>query len=216
MFDVGGVLIKWKSNDPIFRHIAMKYDVSFTKMKAALLENFAQLEANEIDATTWISSALSKFGKKMDRNDSADALLLDPFRQRAKIRKGTAEVIGSLRRRGFKVYALTNTSSTHLAYMKNAGWLKYFDGFYASCELHCNKPSPLAYKQAMKLMGVRHNKIVFVDDKAENVLGAKRAGIRSTIRFKTLISLRSEIRRILKPTVQTMIGRTTNDFEEHN
>ncbi|MCL4518211.1 MAG: HAD-IA family hydrolase [Thaumarchaeota archaeon] len=197
LFDIGGVVIKWKSNDPIFSHIAKKYGVPFEQMRAALLDNFLELEAGKISADKWISLALSKFGKEMSPTDDGNKLLLDPFVSRAKLRKGAIKLIDNLRRNSFRVFALTNTSQVHLVYMKGAGWLDYFDGFYASCQLHCNKPDSGVYNKVIKSMRTRADLVVFIDDKAENVIGARKAGIRHVIRFKTLEQLDNEIKRII-------------------
>ncbi len=190
-------MIKWKSNDPIFRHIAKKYGVPFEQLRAALLDNFLKLEAGMISADKWISLALSKFGKEMSPTDDGNRLLLDPFVSRAKLRKGTIKIIDNLRRNSFRVFALTNTSQVHLVYMMGAGWRDYFDGFYASCQLHCNKPDSRVYWKVIKSMRTRANLVVFIDDKEENVIGARKAGIRHAIRFKTLEQLDTEIKRII-------------------
>ena len=190
-------MIKWKGNDPIFYHIAKKHDIPFGRMKAALLEEFPKLESGKINTDQWISSALAKFGKRMNGTDSGDRLLLDPFVRRAKMRKGTAKIIDSLRKKGFEVYALTNTSLPHLEYMKEAGWAGYFDGFYSSCELGRNKPDPMVYKKVLKLIGARADQAVFIDDKRENITGAENAGIHHTISFTTLPEFRSKIKRII-------------------
>ena len=190
-------MIKWKGNDPIFYHIAKKHDVPFARMKAALLEEFLELESGKINADQWISFALAKFGKRINGKDSGDRLLLDPFVERAKLRKGTAKIIETLRKKGFKVYALTNTSLPHLEYMKKAGWAGYFDGFYSSCELGRNKPDPMVYKKVLRLIGARPDQTVFIDDKRENITGAENAGIYHTIRFTALPEFRSKIKSII-------------------
>jgi epoxide hydrolase-like predicted phosphatase len=193
IFDIGGVLIKWRSNDPIFRYIAQRFRVPFQEMKRALQKNFQELESGKIRADEWVNVALSEFNKKMGELDQGDELLLTPFASRATIRYGAAKIIRSIRRSGFQVYALTNTSFVHLEYMRKAGWTKLFDGFYSSCELGCAKPAPQIYRKALKLIGAQPAQVVFVDDKGENVRGAKAAGIKRSIRFLSIAQLRKEL-----------------------
>jgi HAD superfamily hydrolase (TIGR01509 family) len=193
IFDIGGVLINWRSNDPIFRYIAQRFGIPFSEMKRALEKNFRELESGRISANDWTSLALSEFGRTMTKPEEADELLLTPFASRATVKKGTAEIIRSIRNQSYRVFALTNTSFTHLDYMRSVGWPKLFDGFYSSCELGCAKPDREIYRKTLDLIGARPDQAVFVDDKPENVLGAKKVGIRNSIAFHSVVQLRREI-----------------------
>ncbi|MGI0091292.1 MAG: HAD family hydrolase [Nitrososphaerales archaeon] len=200
IFDIGGAVIKWPNNDPIFRSIADFYGIRFGEMKDALASNFVELEAGRITSTEWINNALSAVGQKKKKPNrlECERLLLEPFASKAKPRLGVIKLINSLKRRGYKVYALTNTSEDHLEYMKERGWLQYFERAFASCELGCLKPDAKIFGEMLRQAQATANQTVFIDDKPQNISGARNFGIRWTIKFESIGRLKKDIARIIR------------------
>ena len=54
-----------------------------------------------------------------------------------------------------------------------------FDGELYSCALGAAKPSPLYFERALKAIGANATSTLFIDDRLENVEGARRAGLHS-------------------------------------
>lgn len=200
IFDFGGVVIKWKNNDPIFDYIADRYGIPRTEMRRTFELALPRLETGEVSMRDFLEEVLGQFGRRLRKGDSPDGLWTLPFERLVMFRKGTVELVRSLRSRGYRVYLFSNTSLPHVRLLRRKGWDRLFDGFLSSCELRSMKPSATAFAGALAEVGAEPSDVVFIDDKEENVEGAKRFGIRWSFRFTSLARLRREIAPLTKPS----------------
>jgi putative hydrolase of the HAD superfamily len=72
------------------------------------------------------------------------------------------------------------------------GLRKYFKVALSSCYLGLRKPEPAIYRRALDILGRPAKRILFIDDRAENVVGAVAAGMKA-IRFEGAEPLRREL-----------------------
>ena len=92
--------------------------------------------------------------------------------------KGTVEILHKLKRKKYKLIALTNWSSeTFPVAVKKFKFLKLFDGIVVSGKVKMLKPSPEIYNYTLKKYGLIANKSIFIDDRISNVDGAIKCGI---------------------------------------
>jgi putative hydrolase of the HAD superfamily len=197
LFDFGGVVIKWKNNNPIFDSIARRYGVPREEMRRAFELALPRLEAGEVSMRDFLEEVLGRFGKRLRKGDSPDELWAAPFERLVSFRVGTVSLVRSLKRRGFRVFLFSNTSTPHAKLVRRKGWDRLFDGFMTSCELHAIKPNPEAFGKALAEMGTGPSQVVFIDDKEENVKGAKDFGIRWAFRFTSVAALRRDVAQVL-------------------
>ena len=193
VFDFGGVVIKWKNNNPIFDYVADRYGIPHAGMRRAFELALPRLETGDVSMRDCLEEVLGQFGKSLRKGDSPDGLWTLPFERLVKFRKGTVELVQSLRRRGYRVYLFSNTSLPHVKLLRRKGWDRLFDGFLSSCELRSMKPSATAFARALAEIGADPSDVVFIDDKEENVKGAKDFGIRWAFRFTSLARLKRGI-----------------------
>jgi putative hydrolase of the HAD superfamily len=92
----------------------------------------------------------------------------------------TRPLITALQRSGIRFALFSNTDPVHIGYIR-ARWqlLQAFDALALSYELHVLKPDPSFFRRAARVTAVRPSTTLFVDDRAENVLGAQRLGYRA-------------------------------------
>ena len=198
IFDIGGVVIKWKDNDPIFRYVAKRYHLPFAKTKRVMHDGLADVEWGRKSCEEYIEESLARLGKEKRKGDNAEKLITLPFEKLAKTRLGTIQIIRLLKKKGYKVYALSNTSRPHVEVMRKKGWTTpLFDRFFASCEIRALKPHKDAYLKVLKEIHVKPENAIFIDNSEKNIEGAIRAGIGKCIHFHSLVSLRKEISKIL-------------------
>jgi HAD superfamily hydrolase (TIGR01509 family) len=202
IFDFGGVVIKWRNNNPIYDHISRRYGVPRDAMRRACDLALPTLETGDVSIREFLHGILGEFGRTLRRGDSLEELWTLPFERLVKFRAGTVDLVRSLRTKGYEVYLFSNTSLPHARLVRRRGWDKLFDGFLTSCELRSMKPSPTAFREALKMLGARPSEVVFIDDKEQNVQGAREYGIRWSFRFTSLGRLREDIRLALDPPVQ--------------
>jgi putative hydrolase of the HAD superfamily len=67
-----------------------------------------------------------------------------------------------------------------------------FDVALSSCYLGMRKPEPAIYRRALDILGRPAERILFIDDRAENVVGAMVAGMKA-IRFEGAEALRRQL-----------------------
>ncbi len=89
-----------------------------------------------------------------------------------------------LKKQGYHLYILSN----YCKYMKDANrdimdFLPYMDGTCFSCDVKELKPEKAIYQKLLDMYKLDPKKTVFIDDRKENVDGAKKLGIQ-TILFK--------------------------------
>jgi len=198
VFDFGGVVIKWRNNNPIFDYVAERYGIPRLEMRRAFELALPELERGEVSMRDFLEEVLGRFGKSLRKGDSPDGLWTLPFERLVKFRKGTVELVRSLRRSGYRVYLFSNTSLPHVRLLRRKRWDRLFDGFLSSCELRSMKPSATAFRKALAEIGATASEVVFIDDKEENVKGAKDFGIRWAFRFTSVARLGREIAPLTK------------------
>jgi glucose-1-phosphatase len=79
------------------------------------------------------------------------------------------------------LYAFSNTNASHQARWSGrfADLLAPFQRIYVSNEIGARKPEAAAYRAVVADMGVLPQRILFFDDKAENVAGARASGLQA-------------------------------------
>ena len=79
------------------------------------------------------------------------------------------------------LYAFSNTNGAHVDHFSAAyaGVLGHFREIFLSSSIGLRKPDPAAYDHVVTAIGVPAHRIVFFDDLAENIEGARARGLTS-------------------------------------
>jgi putative hydrolase of the HAD superfamily len=117
--------------------------------------------------------------RKMLGVDITDAQLLEGWNA---IFIGEIPGIAPLLARAAKrlpLYALSNTNPPHIAYFSKiyADTLGHFREMYLSSTIGLLKPDAAAYDHVVKAIGAPASRIVFFDDLADNISGARAYGL---------------------------------------
>jgi glucose-1-phosphatase len=77
------------------------------------------------------------------------------------------------------LYAFSNTNGAHVAHFSHAyaDVLGHFREIYLSNAIGLRKPEAAAYDHVVKAIGVPASRIVFFDDSADNIAGARACGL---------------------------------------
>jgi len=77
------------------------------------------------------------------------------------------------------LYAFSNTNRAHVEYFSSAyrDVLGHFREIFLSSSIGLRKPDAAAYDHVVKAIGVPASRIVFFDDSAENIRGARARGL---------------------------------------
>ena len=86
-------------------------------------------------------------------------------------------IAGALAERGVRLALLSNAPSDIAGALRHSPVLAPFASAFFSCDLRLCKPDPAVYRHVLDELGTEPARTVFVDDREENVLAAKREGI---------------------------------------
>lgn len=102
--------------------------------------------------------------------------IIESFIDSMRTQDGLILLIDYLRSNGFRVYILSNSIPKTERMIKSEEIESHFDGVYCSNEFGLIKPDIAIYEDACKKWGILPQESIFIDDKKENVKGAKNAG----------------------------------------
>lgn len=102
---------------------------------------------------------------------------------------GVEELLGELRRRGRKIYLLSNAQSDFTRpEIEMLGLTHYFDGIVLSSEQGCKKPSPVFFRRLLERYGLKPSESIMIgNDETADIAGARSVGM-NTLYIHTDIS----------------------------
>ncbi len=109
--------------------------------------------------------------------------------------KAVAYLAKRLKNKGYKIGFLSNTDKPTMGYFKKQSYSQLFDVCVFSCVEGMIKPNPKIYKLTLKRLRVSPDEAVFIDDKAENVKGARSVGAYSVL-FTNTFELKKELNKL--------------------
>lgn len=110
-----------------------------------------------------------------------------------KLYDGTEEMLSALRKRGKKIYLLSNAQQIFTEYEMNAlKIIPYFDGIFISSEHGCKKPDTEFFEKLIRTCNIdRKGAVMIGNDGVCDIEGAKKAEL-ATVYIRTEISPKEE------------------------
>jgi putative hydrolase of the HAD superfamily len=175
LFDLGGVVIEID-----FGRAVQAWADAACVSRSRIAERFSldagyeAHERGEIGAHEYCTHLRSTLGVTL-----ADENLLSGWNQIFVGAIPGAEVLLESLARSFPLYAFSNTNVAHRAFWqaRYASLLQPFSQIFCSCDLGARKPSAAAFLEVSRRIGVAPGRIAFFDDHAQNVRGAREAGL---------------------------------------
>jgi putative hydrolase of the HAD superfamily len=187
IFDWGGVLI----DDPapaLFKYCANTFGVSIERYIAAFDICILDFQTGTVSENQfWINMA-NRLNASAPKKNS---LWTEAFMAAYKPRQEMFSLAGRLRKAGYKTAILSNTEMP-VVQIINKQKYDSFDITVLSCIEGLAKPGREIYDLTVNRLGVSAAQSIFIDDKPENVEGAKRAGLQ-TIYFETIEKFKKEL-----------------------
>lgn len=88
-------------------------------------------------------------------------------------------IVKELQRQGYQTGMLSDVSQYQANILRKLGYYNLFNPVLLSYETGVEKPHPEAYKNLLKELKLPADSVIFIDDKVDNVEGAKKLGIDS-------------------------------------
>ncbi len=193
LFDVGGVLLTngWDQREraAVIEH----FHLDLAEFEALHLDYYDPWERAAISLTEYLNATIFYEPRNFTR-DEFFALML------AQSKPQPDGALGILRELAASdkclLGALNNEARETNEYRFNCfGLRELFKVALSSCYLGLRKPEPAIYRRALEILGRPAERILFIDDRAENVAAAESAGIQA-IRFEGAPALRRALERL--------------------
>ncbi len=177
LFDLGGVVIDIDF-DRIFKKWSLYSGLPMQEIKSAFSVDaaFEQHELGQIDSADYCRYLCESIGMEMSFEEFSQGwndIMVAPIKPTVKLLNHLSTQI--------PLYALSNANPLHKAYWENtyADELGYFSQIFVSSDIGCRKPDPGAYLLVAEKLNVDPQNIVFFDDLATNVEGARNLGMQA-------------------------------------
>src|SRR5580698_9253156 len=93
---------------------------------------------------------------------------------------------------GVRLGLLSNAPEPLAAAIDHSGWSARFDRRFYSCRLGLAKPDPAVFEAVLDDLGATPQSVLFIDDRAENVLAATALGLQA-VRFTSAQELPDQL-----------------------
>ncbi|MGQ0577289.1 MAG: HAD family hydrolase [Betaproteobacteria bacterium] len=193
LFDLGAVLIDWNPRylyRPLFRS-------DEAAMERFLAEVVPPEWNHEIDAGKPFADAIAERIRNHPEHAELIALWKDEWAKM--LREPIAEsvaILGELRQRGYRLYALTNWSAETFPLARTKfDFLDWFEDIVVSGEVKLAKPDPRIFALTIARCRLDPARTIFIDDSPRNVEAGRNAGLHA-LHFSGPKPLRNELVRL--------------------
>lgn len=92
---------------------------------------------------------------------------------------GVLDALAALRRKGFRLWLLSNAQRAFTAYeLRHLGLEQAFDGIWLSSDYQCRKPDPRFYQALLEAQQLDPRKCLMIgNDRSTDIAGAKKVGL---------------------------------------
>ncbi|HEY1649940.1 MAG TPA: HAD-IA family hydrolase [Terracidiphilus sp.] len=190
LFDVGGVLLTdgWDRRE---RTAAVEhFHIDPEPFEQRHLSIVDAWERGEVTLDTYLDTAVFFEPRPFSREDFFAFVLS----QSQVLPNGALGILEELAAsNGCMIGTLNNEArETNEHRFKKFGLRRYFKVALSSCYVRLRKPEPAIYRRALEILGPPPERVLFIDDRQENVAGAAAEGIRAIL-FQGQDALRREL-----------------------
>ncbi len=190
LFDIGGVLLTNSWGVHQRAEVAAQFHLDETELEARHGDIFEVWERGGITMGAYLDFTIFHEPRSFTRDEFVAAML----DQSKLLPNGAIGILRELSTSGeYLLGALNNESRELNDYRFKAFDLRdCFDIALSSCFVGLRKPDPAMYQRAIDIVGRPPDRILFIDDRPENVAGARNAGL-VALRFTSEAELRQQL-----------------------
>ncbi|HCM25448.1 MAG: hypothetical protein A2Z99_10350 [Treponema sp. GWB1_62_6] len=179
-FDFGNVISLPQDTDDLNR-LAEIVGVDRTTMNELAMKDRADYDRGALSGKEYYARGLSKLGKVFDEEALA-ALVKADLESWANVNPATVALMDEVKAAGAKIAILSNMPHEFLALSRvRFPFFSNLDAGIYSCEIGVNKPDRAIYEALLTALDSRAGEVVFFDDIAANVSGARALGMEAFV-----------------------------------
>lgn len=190
LFDIGGVLLTNGWDHCERSEVLDRFHLDKAEFESRHSRPNDAWERDLITAREYLDATVFYESRDFTHDDFLQAL----FAESVALPHGGLGILQELAASGkWMLGALNNEAREPNEYrLQTFGLRQYFDAIFSSCYLGLRKPQSEIYRRALDILGKRGNRVLFIDDRAENVDAAAAMGMK-TIRFDGAEMLRRDL-----------------------
>jgi putative hydrolase of the HAD superfamily len=178
LFDVAGVL--FLANSVVGEAIEAKFGLTRDQTMPMWKGIYRQFSTGKMDPETFYDGVAEILN--VARKDVDEELFTSSFIKSLKPTPGMAQLLDKLSKNTtVKLAVLSDTTIIHNKTRSSKGYYRHFEKVFLSFEIGYCKPDPMAYKTVIDYFKIDPNQILFIDDRAENVVAARAVGMQAEV-----------------------------------
>jgi putative hydrolase of the HAD superfamily len=193
LFDVGGVLLTNGWDHVQRAAVAEQFQLDRAAFEARHPEPYDALERDTISMSEYLQATVFYELRSFSEDEFIEAMKA----QSVPIPSNALGVLGEVAGSCDRMIGLLNNESRllHEYRMDKYGIEDYLDLQLSSCYLGLRKPDADIYRRALDILGRPGDRVIFIDDRANNTEAARAAGIHA-IQFLGEEQLRRDLKQI--------------------
>lgn len=178
IFDFGNVLFEWNQDEIVTNYSNNKEEQEILKNVIFKSEEWFKLD----DGSMEYQEIIPLFKEKLPTNlKSRVEEIMSTWYTKMPINQEICHLIKELKKRNYKIYALSNTHIPVYEYVKKLEIGKYFDGFLISAVEKMMKPNEEIYYRLFEKFDLVPQECFFIDDSEKNILVSRKCGMEGYI-----------------------------------
>lgn len=171
LFDVGNVLMYPFSFEGFYNSLNIKED--FEEFKEFFIRTCNLAESGKISDYDFFNGFIKEYNLNLSVNEIRKKYVDND----GDYNLDAIELLKKIKSKGYKIYILSDLKEIDFEDFKENVSDNLYDKFYKSYEIGYMKPSREIYEYVINDIGINPSNIIFLDDKENNVNGAKELGI---------------------------------------
>lgn len=173
VFDMGNVLLAYTPDEYIKTVTKDKVAAAAVLKELFRSEEWELLDAGAIteeEAVARVTARIPQYGAVVRK-------AMDDWHSDLTPIAGMPEIIARLKKKGYGIYLLSNTSMRFFQFKDKVEMFRLFDGFIASAKEKMVKPNREIYELLCSRYNLKSGECLFVDDLQANIDGAEHVGL---------------------------------------
>lgn len=190
LFDVGGVLLTngWDHRERAV--VLEQFGLDKAEFEARHIEPNDAWERDAISVQEYLDATVFYQPRSFSHEEFLEAIRA----QSQLLPDGAMGILGELAASDKCMVGVLNNEAraTNEYRFDKFGIRRHLKVAFSSCYVGLRKPGRAIYKRALDILGMRAERVLFIDDRAENAAGAESVGMKA-IRFTGADALRGEL-----------------------
>ncbi|NIP62186.1 MAG: HAD-IA family hydrolase [Nitrosopumilaceae archaeon] len=175
LFDLGGVVINWHM-EWMKEEVSRLYGIPLQSVREAFSKHLSMLDTGSVNEHTFWR-LVGKSTNNVKLQNVSNSLWTDIFQRQAKPDQDVLDIVKDLKKQNTNLGILSNIEYGTHQILEGWGILDDFDYKFLSYMIGYSKPDPLVYQHVLQNLQIPKERLLFIDDRQENVDASIKAGI---------------------------------------